>query len=81
MVRDVLFDICRRVRISAKKEAPVNFLTSPSDERSTLKPTDVLVFGLVEGKHVCLDLTEVSPLVGMSSRRFTVGHAASEAAS
>nr|GFB46026.1 hypothetical protein [Tanacetum cinerariifolium] len=25
MVRDVLFDICRRVGISAKKEAPVNF--------------------------------------------------------
>ncbi|GKA80420.1 hypothetical protein Tco_0787016 [Tanacetum coccineum] len=27
MVRDVLFDICRRAGISAKKEAPVNFLT------------------------------------------------------
>ncbi|GKC34717.1 hypothetical protein Tco_1047101 [Tanacetum coccineum] len=26
MVRDVLFDICRRAGISAKKEAPVNFL-------------------------------------------------------
>nr|GFA98605.1 auxilin-like protein [Tanacetum cinerariifolium] len=38
MVRDVLFDICKRVRISAKKEAPVNFLTDPSDGRSPLRP-------------------------------------------
>ncbi|GJW79180.1 putative reverse transcriptase domain-containing protein [Tanacetum coccineum] len=47
MVRDVLFDICRRAGISAKKEAPVNFLTDPSDGRSTLRPADVLVFGWV----------------------------------
>ncbi|GJT02572.1 hypothetical protein Tco_0823741 [Tanacetum coccineum] len=44
MVRDVLFDICRRAGISVKKEAPVNFLTDPSDGRSTLRPADVLVF-------------------------------------
>ncbi|GJT54579.1 hypothetical protein Tco_0989633 [Tanacetum coccineum] len=66
MVRDVLFDICRRARISAKKEAPVNFLTDPSDGRSTLRPADVLVFGWVGGKHACVDLTGVSPLVGLS---------------
>ncbi|GJS48324.1 hypothetical protein Tco_0598445 [Tanacetum coccineum] len=29
MGRDVLFDICRRAEISAKKEASVNFLTDP----------------------------------------------------
>ncbi|GJR10423.1 RNA-directed DNA polymerase, eukaryota, reverse transcriptase zinc-binding domain protein [Tanacetum coccineum] len=29
MVRDVLFDICRRAGISPKKETPVNFLTNP----------------------------------------------------
>ncbi|GJT86986.1 hypothetical protein Tco_1068703 [Tanacetum coccineum] len=46
MVRDVLFDICRCAGISAKKEARVNFLTDPSDGRSTLRPADVLVFGL-----------------------------------
>ncbi|GJT16820.1 retrovirus-related pol polyprotein from transposon TNT 1-94 [Tanacetum coccineum] len=40
MVMDVLFDICRRVGISAKKEAPVIFLTDLSDRRSTLRPTD-----------------------------------------
>nr|GEW11411.1 putative reverse transcriptase domain-containing protein [Tanacetum cinerariifolium] len=81
MVRDVLFDICRRARISAKKEAPVNFLTDPTDGRSTLRPTDVLVFCWVEGKHACVDLTGVSPLVGLSSRGFTAGQAALKAAS
>ncbi|KAJ0811601.1 hypothetical protein HanPSC8_Chr17g0752491 [Helianthus annuus] len=35
-VRDALMDILRRAGISAKKEAPVNFLTGPSEGRSTL---------------------------------------------
>ncbi|GKB22324.1 putative reverse transcriptase domain-containing protein [Tanacetum coccineum] len=61
MVRDVLFDMRRAVRISVKKEAPVNFLTDPSDGRSTLRPVDVLVFRWVGGKHACVDLTGVSP--------------------
>ncbi|GJW87527.1 hypothetical protein Tco_0162867 [Tanacetum coccineum] len=61
MVRDVLFYICRHAGISAKKEAPVNFLTDLSDERSTLRPADVLVFGWVGGKHACVDLTRISP--------------------
>nr|GEV13195.1 retrovirus-related Pol polyprotein from transposon TNT 1-94 [Tanacetum cinerariifolium] len=43
MVKDVLFDISRRAGISVKKEAPVNFLTDPSDERYTLRSADVLV--------------------------------------
>ncbi|GJU89220.1 putative reverse transcriptase domain-containing protein [Tanacetum coccineum] len=81
MVRDVLFDICRHAVISVKKEAPVNFLTDPSDGRSTLRPADVLVFGWVRGKHACVDLTGVSPLMGLSSRGFTVGQAALKAAS
>ncbi|GJR20683.1 reverse transcriptase domain-containing protein [Tanacetum coccineum] len=71
MVRDVFFDICRCAGISANKEAPVNFLTDPSDGRSTLRPADVLVFGWVGGKHACVDLIGVSPLVGLSSRDFT----------
>ncbi|GJW35894.1 hypothetical protein Tco_0058814 [Tanacetum coccineum] len=79
MVMDVLFYICRRARISAKKEAPANFLTNPSDGRSTLRPTVVLVFGWVGGKHACVDLTEVSPIVGLSSRGLTSGHAALKA--
>ncbi|KAL9997028.1 putative exostosin [Helianthus debilis subsp. tardiflorus] len=47
LVRDVLFDIFRCVGISAKKEAPVNFLTDPLEGRSTLRPADILVFGWV----------------------------------
>nr|GEX89906.1 ALA-interacting subunit 5 [Tanacetum cinerariifolium] len=43
IVRDVLYDICRRAVISAKKEAHVNFLINPSDGRSTLGPANVLV--------------------------------------
>ncbi|KAJ0793029.1 putative exostosin [Helianthus annuus] len=59
--------------ISAKKEAPVNFLTNPLEGRSTLRPADILVFGWVGGKHACVDLTRVSPLVGLWSSAFTVG--------
>ncbi|GJW73107.1 hypothetical protein Tco_0132477 [Tanacetum coccineum] len=54
------------VGISTKKEAPVNFLTDSSDRISTLRPADVLVFGWVGGKHTCVDLTGVPPLVGLS---------------
>ena len=68
VVRDVLFDACRRVGISVKKEAPVNFLTDPHDGRSTLTPADILVFGWIGGKHAYVDLTGVSPLVGLRSR-------------
>ncbi|GJX98848.1 hypothetical protein Tco_0355867 [Tanacetum coccineum] len=50
------------------KEAPVNFLTDPSDGRSILRLADVLVFGWVEGKHACVDLTGVSPLVRLSDK-------------
>ncbi|GKA00270.1 putative reverse transcriptase domain-containing protein [Tanacetum coccineum] len=53
------------------KEALVNFLTDPSDGRFTLRPADVLVFRWVEGKHACVVLTGVSPLVRLSSRGFT----------
>ncbi len=80
-VRDVLFDIFRRAGISVKKEAPVNFLTDPLEGRSTLRPADVLVFGWVGGKHACVDLTGVSPLVGLRTGTFTVGEAALKAAS
>ncbi|GJU55159.1 hypothetical protein Tco_1228873 [Tanacetum coccineum] len=52
MVRDALFDICRRVVISTKKEAPVNFLTDPLDGRLILRQPDVLVFGWVSRKHM-----------------------------
>nr|GEZ63698.1 auxilin-like protein [Tanacetum cinerariifolium] len=81
MVRDVPFNKCRRVGISAKKEAPANFLTHLSDGRSTLRLADVLVFGWVGRKHASVNLTGVSPLVWLSSRGFTAGQAALKAAS
>jgi len=64
-----------------KKEVPVNFLTDPLDRRSTARPADVMVYGWVGGKHACVDLTGVSPLVGLGVRPFTVGQAALKAAS
>ncbi|GJZ48785.1 hypothetical protein Tco_0602975 [Tanacetum coccineum] len=74
-------EVCMCAGISAKEEAPVNFLTDPLDGRSTLTPADILIFGWVGGKHACVDLTGVSSLVGLSSRGFTVGHTALKAAS
>ncbi|KAK2372319.1 hypothetical protein QL285_073465 [Trifolium repens] len=81
LVRDVLFDIFRRARISVKKEAPVNFLTDPQEGRSTLHPADVLVYGWVGGKHACVDLPGVSSLVELGVGDFTVGREALKAAS
>ncbi|MFS7972511.1 putative exostosin [Helianthus anomalus] len=66
-VRDASMDILRRAGISAKKEAPVNFLTDPSKGRSTLRPADVLV---------C-----VSPLAGFRENGFVAGQAVLKAES
>jgi hypothetical protein len=57
-----------------KKKMHVNFLTDPLEGRSTLKPTDVLVYKWVGGKHACLDFTEVSPIVRLTTEDYTVGH-------
>ncbi|KAK2385189.1 hypothetical protein QL285_072455 [Trifolium repens] len=81
LVRDVLFDVFKRAGVSVKKETPVNFLTDPLEGRSTLRPADILVYGWVGGKHACVDLTGVSPLVGLTTEGFTVGQAALKAAS
>jgi len=64
-VRDILFDIFRQTIILVKKEALVNFLTDPLNRRSIFRPAYVMVYGWVRGKHACVDLTEVSPLVGL----------------
>ncbi|KAK2380247.1 hypothetical protein QL285_067961 [Trifolium repens] len=63
------FDVFKRARVSVKKEAPVNFLTDPLEGRSTLRSADILVYGWVGGKHTCVDLTGVSPLVGQAALR------------
>jgi hypothetical protein len=52
-VCDVLFDVW----VSVKKETPVNFLTNPLEERSTLRSADILLYEWVGGKNVCVDLT------------------------
>nr|GEW46434.1 putative reverse transcriptase domain-containing protein [Tanacetum cinerariifolium] len=83
---DVICPVCRKAclnsfRIFVKKEAPVNFVTNPSEGGSTLTPADVLVIGWAKGKHACVNLSEVSPLVRLSSQGFTVGQAALKSAS
>jgi len=64
-----------------KKETPVNFPTELLDRRSTLRHVNVMVYEWVGGKHECVDLTGVSPLVKLGVRAFTVGRAALKAAS
>jgi len=59
-----------------KNETSMNFLTNPLDKRSTLRPADVMVYRLIGEKHACVDLTGVSPLVGLGVGPFTVGQAA-----
>ncbi|KAJ0624690.1 hypothetical protein HanIR_Chr01g0045771 [Helianthus annuus] len=51
------------------------------EERSTLRPADLLVFGWARGKHACVDLTGVSPLVGLRENGFVPGLAARKAES
>nr|GEX86755.1 putative reverse transcriptase domain-containing protein [Tanacetum cinerariifolium] len=80
-IRDVLYDVLKRAGISSKKKAPVNFLTDPLEGRSTLRQTNILVFGWAGGKHACVDLTRVSPLVGLRDNGFVAGQAALKAKS
>ncbi|KAL8250908.1 hypothetical protein R6Q59_034601 [Mikania micrantha] len=75
LVRDVLCDVLKWAGISAKKEAPVNFLSDPCEGRSTLRPADILVFRWAGGKHACVDLTGVSPLVGLRDTGFVAREA------
>nr|GEW06148.1 putative exostosin-like protein [Tanacetum cinerariifolium] len=63
------------------EEAPVNFLTDPLEGKSTLRPADILVFGWAGGKHACVDLTGVSPLVGFRENEFVAGQDALKAES
>ncbi|GKA61425.1 hypothetical protein Tco_0760832 [Tanacetum coccineum] len=78
---NVVVDVLKRAGISSKKEAPVNFLTDPLEGRYTLRPVDILVFGWARGKHAYVDLTGVSPLVGLRDNGFVAGQAALKAES
>ena len=59
----------------------MNFLSDPTEGRSTLRPADLLVFGWERGKHACVDLTGVSPLVGLRETGFVAGQASRKAES
>ncbi|PNX89057.1 auxilin-like protein, partial [Trifolium pratense] len=67
--------------VSVKKDGSVNFFTDPQEGRSTLRPADTLVYGWIGGNHACVDLTGVSPLVGLRTKDFIVGQAVLKAAS
>jgi hypothetical protein len=58
----------------------MNFLTDPQEGSSTLRLVDVMVYGWVGEKHACVDLTEVSVLVGLQVGEFIVGRTALKAA-
>lgn len=61
LVRDVVYDCMWQVCVAARKEAPVHFLSDPNSLK--LSPADTLIYNWRLGKHLCLDVTGVSPLV------------------
>ncbi|GJZ93340.1 hypothetical protein Tco_0665405 [Tanacetum coccineum] len=62
LVCDILVDICSKVGIMVRKEAPMGFL---SDDGKDLRPADLLLFNWLQGKDACLDVTCISPFAGM----------------
>lgn len=70
--------VCRSI---CEEETHVNFLTDPNERRLTFRPTDVLVFGWVEGKHARVNLIEIYPLVDLRTIGFNVGYATFKAVS
>ncbi|GJW02263.1 Ras-related protein Rab11D, partial [Tanacetum coccineum] len=75
--------VCRKVCLDSFGEHAVHCkeLPDPLEGRSTLRPADILVFGWAGGKHACVDLTGVSPLVGLRDNGFVAGQAALKAES
>lgn len=61
------------IKVPANKETQLNFLSGPLEENSTLEPTYVLVFEYVLRKHLCVDQTWFSPLMGLMSENYIVG--------
>ncbi|GKB22008.1 hypothetical protein Tco_0855931 [Tanacetum coccineum] len=64
LVRDILVDICSKVGIMVRKEAPMGFL---SGDGKDLRPADLLLFNWLQGKDACLDVTCISPFAGMGA--------------
>jgi hypothetical protein len=73
-VSDVHFDIFKQAGVLVKKETPVNLLSGLLDKRSTLRSAYVIVYGWVRGKHACVNLIRVLPLVGLGVDAFIIGH-------
>jgi hypothetical protein len=76
----MFFDIFRWEEIFEKNETHANFLTNLQETGSTLMPADVLLHRWVGGKHACVHLIVVSPLVGLGTKVFIAGQAILKAA-
>ncbi|GJV60519.1 hypothetical protein Tco_1466619 [Tanacetum coccineum] len=70
MVRDILVDICSKVGIMVRKEAPMGFLL---EDGKDLRPADLLLFNWLKGKDACLDVTCISPFAGMGASSWAPG--------
>ncbi|GJR40673.1 putative reverse transcriptase domain-containing protein [Tanacetum coccineum] len=64
LVRDILVDICSKVGIMVRKEAPMGFR---SGDGKDLRPADLLLFNWFQGKDACLDVIGTSPYAGMGA--------------
>ncbi|GJX58570.1 hypothetical protein Tco_0289960 [Tanacetum coccineum] len=53
-----------------RKEAPMGFL---SEDGKNLRPADLLLFNLLQGKDACLDVTCISPFAGMGATSCALG--------
>ncbi|PWA81441.1 hypothetical protein CTI12_AA187660 [Artemisia annua] len=68
----ILVDICSKVGIMVRKEAPMGFLLKG---RKELQPADLLLFNWLEGKYACLDVTGISPFAGTGASSWALGNA------
>lgn len=64
-VWNIQYDVFWWVGVQVKKEAPVNFFTNPTEGRSTLHPTDILVYNWSEIRHAYVDIKGASPMVSL----------------
>ncbi|GKB15918.1 putative reverse transcriptase domain-containing protein, partial [Tanacetum coccineum] len=70
LVRDILVDICSKIGIMVRKEAPMGFL---SHDGKYLRPADLLLFNWLQGKDACLDMTGISPFAGTGANSWAPG--------
>ncbi|GJZ69890.1 putative reverse transcriptase domain-containing protein [Tanacetum coccineum] len=70
LVRDILVDMCSKVGIMVRKEAPMGFL---SEDGNDLRPANLLLFNWLQGKDACFDVTCISPFAGMGASSWAPG--------